>query len=185
MLCSKPRRHPKMIDMRMCDDRIRHPWGLVWIAWWVGRGQPIVEQKLGSRWIFHHDANVTDLITSTKVMKPETMFWRKRRVGGRSTWIVHHHNHTKAPSDMNLWTYTPAFPLDDFFLFRHKNFCCSCEEDDRPTLSYPPMTSSIRHFSFDLFAIIRAHLVFQWKRRGLVQNSDFLWKSSNVPSNGI
>ena len=46
------------------------------------------------------------------------------------------------------------------------------------------MTSSIRHFSFDVFASLRFTNVFQWKQGGLPSCTDFPSNTSYVPSNG-
>ena len=108
----------------------------------------------------------------------------KWRVGGCSTRIVHHHDRTDTPSAMNLWTCTPSFPLDYILVIKIWISCGSWEEDDRPLQPYLPMTSSIRHFSFDLFASLRRCSRFQWKPRGLPHAPLFDWNLLPNASNG-
>ena len=151
----------------MRDDRIRHARCFVWITRWIGRCKAIIKEKFGSTWILHHDANVTDLISTTEAMESETILWRKRRIGGRSTWVVHHHTQTETPSTMNLWTDTPSFPLDGSSPIKTKNFFDFCQEHDRPLSPYLPMTSSMRYSFFDVFDALRSLRHFQWKRWGL------------------
>ncbi len=151
----------------MRDDRIRNTRCFVWITRWICWCKTIIKQQFGSRWVFHHDADVSNFIATPKVVKTKTLLRWKRGIGGRSTRIVHHHTTTKTVSTMNLWTYTPSFPLDLFLLIKTKVFSDFYPEHDRPHSPYIPMTSSIRHSSFDVFATCWHISIFQWKQRGL------------------
>ena len=152
VLSGQPRRHAKVIDVGMRDHRIRHTRCFVWVTRWVGRCKAIIEEEFGSRWILHHDADVPNFVTAPKAVKTKSLLRWERGVGGRATRIVHHHAMTKMVSTMNLWTYPPWFPLDSMFGIRTTVFSDFHPEHDRPHSPYIPMTSSIRHSSFDVFA---------------------------------
>lgn len=113
-------------------------------------------------------------------MKAETLLRWSGRIGGRPTWIVHHHDVTMAVTTMNLWTYTPPFPLDLIPILKSNVFLDFDTEHDRPLSPYIPMTSSIRHSFFDVFATLHRTSIFQWKERGLRTHVIFLWKLGNV-----
>ena len=115
-------------------------------------------------------------------MQTETLLRWKGRIGGRSTRVVHHHAMTKTVSTMNLWTYTPSFPLDLFLLIKTAVSSDFYPEHDRPHSPYIPMTSSIRHSFFDVFATCCHISIFQWKQRGLCTSTVFLWKPTNHAS---
>ena len=81
---------------------------------------------------------------------------------------------------MNLWTYTPSFPLDPILTIKTVVFRDFYPEHDRPYSLYLPMTSSIRHSSYDVFATSHHVSIFQWKQGGLCICVIFLWKPNVV-----
>ena len=89
---------------------------------------------------------------------------------------------TKMVSIMNLWTYTPSFPLDLISLIKTVVFPDFYPEHDRPYVPYIPMTSSLRSLSFNVFTTLRHIYLFQWKRGGLYPHVIFLWKPTILTS---
>lgn len=56
----------------MRDDRIRDARCFVWITGWISWCKAIIKEKPGPRWIFHHDADVSNFIATPKAVKAET-----------------------------------------------------------------------------------------------------------------
>jgi len=72
MVRTQPRRHAKMVNVRMRDDSMANIRGFCWITWRGGGSKTIVQQQTGSIRIFQHNADVAYLIATAKVMKPQT-----------------------------------------------------------------------------------------------------------------
>ena len=163
MLSCKPRRHAKMINVGMCDDRVRHARCFVWITRRIGRCEPIVQEKFGPGWVLHHDTNVSDFTATSKAMETETLLGRDGWIRRSSTWIVHHHVLWTMLLSMNLWTPTPWFPMEHISGLETNISSGFGQEHHRLHSTYLPMASSMRHSSSCFFAALPHNDLFQWK----------------------
>ena len=86
----------------MSYDCIRYMRGFIRIPWWFSWCNTIIQEKSIRRWIFENNTNVTDFITTTKIMVAEATIWWNLWIICSSTWCVHDHTTTNKSSRMNF-----------------------------------------------------------------------------------
>jgi hypothetical protein len=97
-----------MVDVGMGDDGIMDHRSFSRVAWWRGGGNSVIKQQSCTFSVFKNDPNVSNFVSTSKIMESQTMVRGFLWIGRCSTWRIQDHDDWRGFSSKKVW----VSPLD-------------------------------------------------------------------------